>query len=451
MQRAFTWMSLGFLLWTVGAHAEDEDIFTQALRYTVKVKARVETPFMGETRSSRSGAGFIVDKTHGWIITNAHVASSSPSYVSVNFHNSGKDYLAVQKRFVDPYLDLAVLELDPKQLPDSSLEASLACDETPGVGHPVGAFGHPWSLSFTGTRGIISGITAKLILGEYLQTDAPINEGNSGGPLISMRSGKVVGINSATLNKKSTQNTNFAIPIPYACKILALMQAGKNPSPPAMPILFLLDLYDRNELEVAVSNLGSQAPALQPGDIIREVVGVAGEIRNEGQLVHALRGRLNDVQLRVERKGESQLLQGQWEPAPLVTERKGVVFSGILLSTLDYRDQFQISLPPIIVHDVLEGSEGENEGIKYWDFLVSLDQRSFPSLEAVYNYLHQVKTQSNKVNIKVKRFSTLEDRLYDYEQRSLSVVDLQFIGTPKIALTPQTSVPQPHSATVHAP
>lgn len=429
MHRLISWILLlsAPLSPATPAVAEDEQVFTQALSYTVKVKTRVEIPFLGESRGSGSAAGFVVDRARGWIMTNAHVASRSPSHVSVNFHG-GEDYLAVRKRYVDPYLDLAILEIDPKTLSAETREADLACDEIPGVGHPVGAFGHPWGLSFTGTRGIISGLTAKLVRGEYLQTDAPINEGNSGGPLISMRSGQVVGINTSTLKKQQTQNTNFVIPIKYACKVLRLMQADKDPSPPLLPMLFLLDLYDRHELEVAVSNLAPEAPPLRAGDVIRAVVGVPGEIQNEGQWIHAVRGHLSDLTVRVRRDGQEVELQGRLRPEPLVTERQGVMFSGILFSTLSYRDQFEVHLPKLIVHDVREGSLGENEGIKYWDFLISLDGHPMADLPALHDYLRDAEQAGRKVDMKVKRFSALDDRLYDYVQRAIPITGLRYVG-----------------------
>lgn len=83
-----------------------------------------------------------------------------------------------------PYLDLAVLKLAEEQR--AGLEAArLDCGELPPVGRPVGAFGHPWGLTYTATRGIVSGVTAQFE-GELLQIDAPINGGNSGGPLLSL-------------------------------------------------------------------------------------------------------------------------------------------------------------------------------------------------------------------------------------------------------------------------
>ena len=105
----------------------------------------------------------------------------------------------------------------------------------PPVGHPVGAFGHPWRLQFTGTRGIISGVTSRYRT-ELLQTDAPINQGNSGGPLISLEDGRIVGINTAGI--RGAQNTNFAVAMKYACRIVELLRAGADPSPPDLGLVF---------------------------------------------------------------------------------------------------------------------------------------------------------------------------------------------------------------------
>ena len=81
---------------------------------------------------------------------------------------------------------------------------TLDCGTMPPVAHSVGAFGHPWGFRFTGTRGITSAVTTRLGP-NMLQTDAPINEGNSGGPLISLETGKVVGINTAKIKEESVE------------------------------------------------------------------------------------------------------------------------------------------------------------------------------------------------------------------------------------------------------
>ena len=93
------------------AHAENgEDIFKRAPLYTVQIRTTVDMPFSGDYRSSSMGAGFVVDAERGWVMTNAHVAAHSPSQIRVRFQ--GGDYAEATKVYVDPYLDLAVLELD---------------------------------------------------------------------------------------------------------------------------------------------------------------------------------------------------------------------------------------------------------------------------------------------------------------------------------------------------
>jgi len=136
----------------------------------------------GEPEVQRGlGSGFIVS-ADGIILTNAHVVGRSPSRVEVALY--GQDFSEATKIYVDPYLDFAIIRV-PQGVDTSGIEEPrLECDRIPSVGHPVGAFGHPWRLQFTGTRGIISGVTARFRT-ELLQTDAPINQGNSGGPLIS--------------------------------------------------------------------------------------------------------------------------------------------------------------------------------------------------------------------------------------------------------------------------
>src|SRR3970282_1943953 len=126
---------------------------------------------------------------------NAHVVARAPSLVHVSFR--GGEYLPAIKRYVDPVIDLAVLEIPAKHRPARLPAATLDCSQMAAIGHVVGAFGHPWNLSYPGTRGIISGITSKFAgMLEMLQTDAPINPGNSGGPLMSLKRGKGAGIDT---------------------------------------------------------------------------------------------------------------------------------------------------------------------------------------------------------------------------------------------------------------
>ena len=96
--------------------------------------------------------------------------------------------------------------------------------------------------------------------------------------LISLRTGKVVGVNTAS--RRSSQNTNFAVPMGHACRILALLRQGRDPSPPELPFLFYLDLDENNELTVAKVFGKQHGLALREGDVVRRVSGTDGEIQN---------------------------------------------------------------------------------------------------------------------------------------------------------------------------
>ncbi len=408
-----------------GVVADDEDVFKEALKYTVKVETRVDTPFFEDQKGSFNAAGFLVDAERRWIMTNAHVVARSPSHVSVAFHEE-ETFHPVEKFYVDPYLDLAILKLPGETKLDRPV-ASLECGSPPSIGHPVGALGHPWGLFFTGTRGVISGITDK-VGAEFLQTDAPINEGNSGGPLISMKSTKVVGINTSSVSKIGDQNTNFATPIKYACRVLQLLQTGQNPSPPQMPVLFLIDLDDTNQLIVASTNLGTDLIGLQQGDKIDSVVGETGPIQNESHLIHALRGHLDKFTLQVIRDGKSLELSGKLNPIPRITDRVGISVSGVLIAPWGIRDWYELKLPRFMVHYVEAGSVGDNEKIQVGDSLVALDGKEINDLKELFAHLQAAQTKASGVRMKLKRFSSLDDRLYDYLERTLTVEELKYIG-----------------------
>ena len=103
------------LLFGSDVKADDEKIFEDANSYTVKIKTQVEIPFKEDEAGVFSGAGFLVDQERGWIMTNAHVVSKSPSKVEVAFKD--QDYYLAKKIYLDSYLDLAILEISPEHLP----------------------------------------------------------------------------------------------------------------------------------------------------------------------------------------------------------------------------------------------------------------------------------------------------------------------------------------------
>ena len=425
----FLCLSVYLCLVPIRAFADPtEDIFGRAVLYTVQIKAAVPVPFEGEEQEAWRGAGFLVDRQRGWIMTNAHVASRSPSTMEVGFKD--RDFVDAYKVYVDPYLDLAIIAIDTSFIPPASVMPELDCGDLPRVGHAVGAFGHPWGLSFTGTRGIISGITSRF-LKEDLQTDAPINQGNSGGPLISLQHGKIVGINSATLAEKNAQNVNFVLPMKYACRILELLRAGRNPSPPELPVQFFKDVDERRELRVVNSFLDPEKLSLKPGDTILSVEGNAEKLENETRLIHALRGRLENFSLVVKRGGNILRIKGSLDPKPYILERKGVYFSGILFGNIYYRDKKVVPIGEIMVHSVQKGSIGNSSNIEKGDILDGVDGHDIQSLEDLYRGLGRFKDHE-KITLRLKRFADLPvDSVFEYIEQTIKVEDLRWVSQEK--------------------
>lgn len=185
----------------------------------------------GDTQSSY-GSGFIIS-SDGYIVTNQHVVDGA-TLVSVEMQN-GKTYNAkIVGESEDD--DIAVLKISAKELPAITLGKSSDCY----IGERVYALGCPEGYDFpwTVTSGIISNTSRTLKVtdsnGDYektmnlIQTDTPVNSGNSGGPLINVR-GEVIGI--VTLKITNTAGLGFAIPIDGALEIVtAIIENGNADS-----------------------------------------------------------------------------------------------------------------------------------------------------------------------------------------------------------------------------
>jgi S1-C subfamily serine protease len=168
-----------------------------AVTATVQVSAKIRDDWGQPGRSTGSGAILSAD---GYIVTNYHVVSGAEG-VTVTLSNHRA--LTAKIAGTDATADLAVLKLDAQNLPFFTYGNS----EELKVGQWVLAIGYPLGLESTVTAGIVS---AKG--GNFIQTDAAVNLGNSGGPLVD-RNGKLIGINAAlTTSTGSYVGYSFAIP-----------------------------------------------------------------------------------------------------------------------------------------------------------------------------------------------------------------------------------------------
>ena len=170
-----------------------------------------------ERKATALGSGFIIDKK-GIVVTNNHVISGAEDIiVSVN---GSKEYKA-KVIGTDPYMDLAVLEIES----DEKFETvSFGDSDKARVGDWVIAIGNPFGFGGTVTSGIISSRNRDIGLTRYddfIQTDASINQGNSGGPLFDLN-GNVIGINTAIIapGASGSIGIGFAIPSNPAAKVV---------------------------------------------------------------------------------------------------------------------------------------------------------------------------------------------------------------------------------------
>ncbi|MCB1485559.1 MAG: Do family serine endopeptidase, partial [Hyphomicrobiaceae bacterium] len=163
-----------------------------------------------DRKVSSLGSGFVIDGAEGLIVTNNHVIDGADEII-VNFHDGSK--LKVEKVVgKDTKSDIALLKVNPKKpLVDVKFGSSTKLE----VGDWVLAIGNPFGLGGSVSVGIISAKSRDINSGpydDYLQTDAAINKGNSGGPLFNM-DGEVVGVNTAIISPTGGSiGIGFAVP-----------------------------------------------------------------------------------------------------------------------------------------------------------------------------------------------------------------------------------------------
>jgi putative serine protease PepD len=207
------------------------DIYQRTQKGVVEITVATSqstNPFGGQQTQQAQGSGFVYD-SNGRIITNQHVVEGATS-ISVRFWN-GKTYKA-ELVGSDPSTDLAVIKVDA---PASVLTPlTLADSDAVAVGDNVVAIGSPFGLENTVTSGIVSALHRQMTspnnfsIDDSIQTDAAINHGNSGGPLLNAEA-QVIGVN-AQIESDSGGNdgVGFAIPSNTVKSIVSeLISTGK--------------------------------------------------------------------------------------------------------------------------------------------------------------------------------------------------------------------------------
>lgn len=300
--------------------ADPVAIYERARPSVAKIETAVQRGF-----NSREGigTGIVLDK-EGHILTNHHVVAGAREIV-VTLGNGARGTAELVGS--DPGNDLAVIKADIAR--DKLQPAALGDSDQVRVGEPVFALGNPLGQDFSLTSGIVSALgrrstgTNNRVIRNVIQTDAPVNPGNSGGPLLNAR-GEVIGI-TASLENPTGQNLfvglAFAIPINTAKRFIPDMTAGKAVDHPRLGISSQVrtSLSEGPSQGVRISRVEENSPAaragLQSGDVILALDGKL--IREFDDIVDYLDSRRvgDRVKVKVLRDGRELTLEvtlGAW-------------------------------------------------------------------------------------------------------------------------------------------
>lgn len=370
-----------------------------------------KTPFRGQ------GSGFIIS-ADGLILTNAHVVRDAKD---VTVKLSDRREFAAKVLGSDPVTDVAVLRIDAKGLP----VVRLGDAQTLEVGDPVLAIGAPYGLEQTATQGIVSA-KGRSLPGDsavpFIQTDAAVNPGNSGGPLFD-GTGAVVGINAQIYSRSGGfQGLSFAIPINVALQVKEQIVATGHARHGQLGVMVqdvnqaLAESFGLSKPEgalVARVNRGSAADkaGLQAGDVILGVNGQA--VAQSGALssIISMTPPGSAVNLKIWREHREQTLAVKLgsadDKASAETPSRGdnadeSLRLGLRVRPLSPQEQRQAGVESggLLIEGLDSNGAAARAGVEAGDVLVAINGKTLRSLEDVRKIL---KDQPKQVALLIRR------------------------------------------------
>jgi serine protease Do len=376
-----------------------------------------------QTRQERGlGSGVIISED-GYILTNNHVVEGADKDgIKVALADEKNEYTA-KVVGTDPQTDVAVLKIEASKLTPITLGDSDQLE----VGDVVLAVGNPFGLLHSVTMGIVSALgrdSGGMILGQrgyedFIQTDAPINVGNSGGALVDAE-GRLVGISQSILSGGSGANAGvgFAIPINLARTIMdRLVTDGKvargylgvSIQPVTADLSKAFDLPDENGALVGGVQPGTPAAkaGLKAGDVIIELNGKKVTDSRHFRLMVAQTPPRSKVNLKLLRDGKEKTLTatlgtlpselggvGGEEPAQLEPSKTDAL-DGVEVADLDSRARRQSNIPSevegALITKVESGSPAEAAGLKPGDVIIEIEKKPVANADEAVELSEKVK------------------------------------------------------------
>jgi S1-C subfamily serine protease len=358
-----------------------------------------------DRRNQVTGSG-VIASPDGRILTNEHVVEKAEK-VTVSVPGRRKKYPA---RVVgtDKQTDIALLRIDP----DGPLPAArFGSDEGVRVGQWVLAIGNPYGLDGTVSLGIVSAMGRNLeipnLLNDFIQTDAMIDRGSSGGPLVDLE-GRVVGINS----RGQGRGIGFTIPIDTALEVVEQLERGGIARGYLGVTLQPLDrdLADYFGIPdvtgVVVNSVAEETPAarakLRTGDIITAFDDVTIEAEKEediGNLQRLVASHVpgDEVRMRILRGGREKELKVVLAPQPTfdpAEEESDVGFHVREITPLLAREQRLSTESGAWVQFVVRGSPAGEAGVRIGDVIQRIEDRSVEDLDDFRRAMREVEERT---------------------------------------------------------
>jgi len=380
-----------------------------------------------ERKATSLGSGFVID-SDGLVITNNHVIDGADE-IFVIFQDGNK--VPAELVGTDPKTDIAVLRIEPDDI--DLVAVSWGNSDKSRVGDWVMAIGNPFGLGGTVTAGIISARGRDIRSGpydDYIQTDASINKGNSGGPLFNMN-GQVIGINTAIFSQSGGSiGIGFSIPSQLAKNVVKqLIEYGQTRRGWLGVVIQNVteELADGLGLEntdgVLVAGVPEDGPAfksgIKAGDVILEFDGKeVGETRELSRAVAETDvGASVDVDLWRNGKRITKTVKlGELEKAetrlastgPSSKKAQLAEVLGMRLTTITpkVREQFKLSeeVEGVIVVDIEEGSEAAEKEIRPGDQILEVQLKPVATVSDVKATLKDIQgTDRKSVLMLIKR------------------------------------------------
>ena len=371
-----------------------------------------------DRKISSLGSGFVIDGKEGLIVTNNHVIDGADE-IEVNFHDGSK--LAVIKVIgKDTKADLALLKVSPKKpLIDVKFGSSADIE----VGDWVMAIGNPFGLGGSVSLGIISAKSRDINSGpydDYLQTDAAINKGNSGGPLFNM-DGEVIGVNTAIISPTGGSiGIGFAVPSDTVASVVDQLKQFGEVRRGWLGVKIQTVTEDIAETLGVPENTGALISAVTPESPAGKAGLEAGDVimKFDGKDVTSMRGLPRIVAQAPIGKGVpvEYLRKGDRKTAQVVVGRlqddsddsaapekpsvdngapKGATIIGLKLSSLTdaLRKRYGLDdkIKGVVVEDVDPQSPAAEKGIKAGDVIVEAAQDAVSAPDDVTKSVEKVK------------------------------------------------------------